>query len=201
VAPMILTKTPTGTIKFLDDTQNTNIILTEVPMRYDIGVGSPINEKITNYNKKLQKVVKCFSHVNLTRITNNREHFTKHGLHLNRTGKEILSKEITKYLTIKQGSQKAIVIKLPWGDGSRKVEVQPTQIEKLNEIPNIDRAIAVEDTKGLCNITNNNRIVNKTAKDDNLKATPSSNKQQSDKHNLKSHRNCPKIRNDDFLWN
>jgi hypothetical protein len=40
-------------------------------MRYDIGVGSPINEKITNYNKKLQKVAKCFSHVKLTRVTNN----------------------------------------------------------------------------------------------------------------------------------
>jgi hypothetical protein len=190
----------TSLIKFLDDTQNTNIILTEVPMRYDIGVGSPINEKITSYNKKLQKVAKCFSHVKLTRVTNNREHFTKHGLHLNRTGKEILSKEITKYLSIKQGSQKAIVIELPWGDGLRKLDAQPTQIEKLNEIPNIDKAIAVEDAKKLCNITNNNCIVNKTAKDVNLKATPSSNEQQSDKHNLKPQRNCPKIRNDDFLW-
>jgi hypothetical protein len=106
----------TSLVKFLDDTQNTNIILTEVPIRNDIGVGYPINEQITNYNKKLQKVIKCFRHVKLTRVTTNREHFTKHGLHLNRTGKETLSKEIIKYLPIKQGSQKAVAIQLPWVD-------------------------------------------------------------------------------------
>jgi hypothetical protein len=85
----------------------------------------------------------------------------------------------------------------------------------LNEIPSIDIATAVEDTKELCNIASNNCIVTKTATDVNLKATSSSNEQQSDKQNLnytltqsktkidsnlKSHQNCPKIRNDDFLW-
>jgi hypothetical protein len=154
--------------------------------------------------------------IKLTRVTTNREHFTKHRLHLNRTGKETLSKEIIKYLPIKHGSQKAVVIQLPWGDESRKVDVLPTQTGKLNEIPSIDISIAVEDTKELCNIASNNCIVTKNATDVNLKATSSSNEQQSDKQdlnytltqskkeidsNLKLHRNCPKIRNDDFLWN
>jgi hypothetical protein len=170
-------------------------------MRNDIGVRSPINEQITNYNKKLQKVIKCFRHVKLTRVTTNTEHFTKHGLHLNRTGKETLSKEIIKYLPIKQGSQKAAVIQLPWGDESRKADVQSTQTGKLNAIPNIGIAIAAEDAEELCNITSNNCTVTKTAIDVNLKATPSSNEQQSVDSNIKSHRNCPKRRNDDFLWN
>jgi hypothetical protein len=111
----------TSLVKFLDGTQNTNIILTEVPMRNDIGVGSPINEQIMNYNKKLHKMTKRFKHVKLTRVTTNSEHFTKHGLHLNKKGKETMTKELIKYLPTKQGNQKVAAIQLPWRDESGKV--------------------------------------------------------------------------------
>jgi lysophospholipase L1-like esterase len=89
-------------------------------MRNDIGVGSPINEQIKNYNKKLHKVTKRFRHVKLARVTTNREHFTKHGLHLNNKGKEIMSKELLKNLPTKHGSQKVAAIQLPWRNESIK---------------------------------------------------------------------------------
>jgi hypothetical protein len=111
----------TSIVKFLDDAQNINVILAEVPMRNDIGVGSPINEQIKNYNKKLHKVTKRFKHVKLTRVTTNREHFTKHGLHLNNKGKEIMSKELLKNLPTKHESQKVAAIQLPWRNESIKV--------------------------------------------------------------------------------
>jgi hypothetical protein len=123
-----------------------------------------------------------------------------------------MSKEIIKYLPTKQGSPKAAAIKLPWGNVSRKAGVQSMHTEKLEEIPHIGTAIAVENTKELCNITSNNCTVSKTAIGVNLKASPS--EQHGDKHepkhtltprkkeidsNLKSHRHCPKIRNDFFM--
>jgi hypothetical protein len=40
---------------FLEATQNTNVILSELPVRYDIGARSHINEQIESYNKKFIK--------------------------------------------------------------------------------------------------------------------------------------------------
>jgi hypothetical protein len=75
---------------FLEGTHNTNVILVEVPVRYDMGARSPINEQIESYNRKLHKVTKSFTHVKLVKVTTNRDDFTKHGLHLNNKGKEKL---------------------------------------------------------------------------------------------------------------
>ena len=193
--------------KFLDGTQNTNIILTEVPMRNDIGVGSPINEQITNYNKKLHKVTKRFKHVELTRVTTNREHFTKHGLHLNKKGKETITKELIKYLPTKQGNQNVAAIQLPWRDESEKVGARAAQTEKLKVIPNIDTDTVVKDAKELCNTTSNNYIATETIINVDPMVPPGLNMQQGDKNELnqtqtqkkkeidgnpKLHRNCPK---------
>jgi hypothetical protein len=51
----------TSTVNFLYSTQNTNVILVEVPVRYDSEARSHINEQIENYNKKLVKVTKVLS--------------------------------------------------------------------------------------------------------------------------------------------
>jgi lysophospholipase L1-like esterase len=107
-------KNITSIVNFLDGAQNTNVILVEVPVRYNIGARSHINKQIENYNKKLYKLTKSFKHVKLTKVTTNREHFTKHGLHLNNKGKEIMSKELLKNLPIKHESQKVSAIQLHW---------------------------------------------------------------------------------------
>jgi len=41
--------------KFLDAIQHTNVILTDVPLRYDLGNRLYIYEEIINYNRKLHK--------------------------------------------------------------------------------------------------------------------------------------------------
>jgi hypothetical protein len=204
----------TSLVKFLDDSQNTNIILTDVPMRNDLGGGSTITEQVTNYNRKLHKVTKRFRHVNLAKVTTNTEHFTKHGFHLNRIGKETLSKELIKYLPTKQCSQKTAVIQLPWGDEFREAGVKPPQTEELKESSDIDTAIVVEDAKKMCNTAIKKCIETETTKDGNPNASPSFSEQQVDTleynctqtqstkdtgSHAKSHRNCPKIRNDDFF--
>jgi len=73
---------------FLEGTQNTNVIVLEVPVRYGIGARANINEQIESYNKKLHKVTINFMHVKLINATTNRGDFTKRGLHLNSKGKE-----------------------------------------------------------------------------------------------------------------
>jgi hypothetical protein len=113
----------TSIVNFLDGTQNTNVILVELPVRYDTGVRSHIKERIENYNKKLYKVTKGFKHVRLVKVTPSREHFTKHGLHLNNKGKEITSKELLQSIQIKHQSQKVAANQLPWKNEPKGAQI------------------------------------------------------------------------------
>ena len=66
-------KNLTSIVKFLDATPHTNVILIDVPLRYDPGKRPHINEEIVNYNRKLHKVTKSFKHAKLIKATTNRE--------------------------------------------------------------------------------------------------------------------------------
>ena len=50
---------------FLEGTKNTNVILSEVPVRYDIAARTRTNEQIARYNKKLHKVIKSLTHIHI----------------------------------------------------------------------------------------------------------------------------------------
>ena len=210
----VRSKNLTSILKFLEDTQNTNVILVEVPVRYDTGVRPHINEQIESYNTKLHKVTKSFKHVRLIKVTTNREHFTKHRLHLNYKGKEIMSKELLKTLLTKHESQKVASIPVPWKKESTNVDAQIIKNVKSNESLNTD--MGVEDESEISEISNTNCIETKIDTDAELKEALNSNAQQEDNQesrrnptknnkeigrNLKLQRNCPKVKNNDFLWN
>jgi lysophospholipase L1-like esterase len=103
----------TSIVNFLDVMQHTNVILIEIPVRYDAGASPWINEQIKQYNRKLGKVTKSYKQAKLIKITTNREHYTKHGLHLNNRGKESMVKDIPTYLQDKLTRQTFPVIHLP----------------------------------------------------------------------------------------
>jgi hypothetical protein len=72
---------------FIKSSNHTNIILISVPYRHDVTNCSDVNSKIKVLNRKLLKLAKMFSHVNVIEPANNRLLFTRHGLHLNESGK------------------------------------------------------------------------------------------------------------------
>jgi len=176
-----------------------------VPVRYDSGARSHINEQIENYNKKLFKATKSFKHVKLVKVTTDREHFTKHGLHLNNKGKEIMSKELLKNLQIKHDSQKVAAIQLPWLNESTKAGAQNIKNVRLNEILNTD--VSADDSKEISKTTGKNYIGTKIDTDADLKEALNSSMQQGVNQETckvtsrNPQRNCPKVKNDDFLWN
>ena len=49
-----------------------------------------MNEKIRNYNRKLKKVIKGFKNFRLINVLSDRNLFTKHGIHMNAEGKELV---------------------------------------------------------------------------------------------------------------
>jgi hypothetical protein len=79
---------------FFKKNNHTNIIQMCVPHRYDLHSNSCVNKGIEVLNRRLGKLVKAFEDTTLIKLDLNRELFTKHGLHMNDKGKELVAKKI-----------------------------------------------------------------------------------------------------------
>jgi len=99
---------------FINSNNHTNIILISVPHRYDLMQSSCVNNEIRSFNRKLVKSVRAFKHASVLEMTSDRNHFTKHGLHLNSLGKEVLSKQIVSHVYAIQDQKKDPQIILRW---------------------------------------------------------------------------------------
>jgi hypothetical protein len=75
-------------MKFTTDTQNTNIFIVTAPHRYDLQESLYVNKKIKLFNSKLQKIMKIKGNVKIIQTDLSRNDFTRHGMHLNASGKE-----------------------------------------------------------------------------------------------------------------
>ena len=94
--------------------------MVNIPLRSDLAKKSQINLEIHDFNNKLSKTSKLFSHADLVETNLNRRYFTKHGLHLNNVGKEGLAKVIASQINkiFKYSSNDKPVIPLHWKDES-----------------------------------------------------------------------------------
>jgi len=87
--------------EFIKQHAHTNVIVVNIPHRYDFENNSclnSINRKINRCNTKLTKLLKIYPHVSLIDTTTDRTHFTKHGFHLNNLGKEWAVTQIYKLI-------------------------------------------------------------------------------------------------------
>ncbi|PNF38678.1 hypothetical protein B7P43_G18384, partial [Cryptotermes secundus] len=86
-------------LNFIKTNSHTNIVLLNIPHRYDLENWSCVNDEIKVFNRKL---VKCTTAL-----------FTRHGLHLNKMGKNVLVRNIALICT-KIVYRDAKPIYLPW---------------------------------------------------------------------------------------
>jgi len=85
-----------------------------VPNRFDLGAHSCVNYEVNAVNRKLDKHMKSFQNATTVEVTSDRENFTKHGLHLNRKGKEQAAKTIVSSIQDIFKLQKKGSIKISW---------------------------------------------------------------------------------------
>jgi hypothetical protein len=67
--------------KYIISNNHTNILLMNVPFRYDLPNSSSINKNIFVLNRRLEKLEKAFPHSSFLGTFDNRILFTTHGLH------------------------------------------------------------------------------------------------------------------------
>ena len=94
--------------------------MVNIPLRHDAAMNYQINLEIQDFNNKLSKRAKLFSHVDLVEMNLNRKYFTKHGLRLNNVGKGGLTEAIASQINkiIKCILNDKPVIPLQWKDES-----------------------------------------------------------------------------------
>jgi len=83
---------------YLMSTTNTNILLLNIPYRFDLPNHSAVNKKIFILNKKLQKLVRILPHTKFLDSNNDRLLFTRHGLHRNKLGKHLVTSQIVCHI-------------------------------------------------------------------------------------------------------
>jgi hypothetical protein len=108
---------------FIKSVNHTNIILISVPHRRDVTDYSHVNSMIKSFNRKLLTLAKIFSQVSIIEIVNNRLLFTKHGLHLNDSGKESVSNQLVLHIFSILEEVSVNPITLGWYDENLQVNV------------------------------------------------------------------------------
>ena len=74
-------------IQFVQNRRNTNVIITNASHRFDQEDSSCVNKEIKVFNRKLKRITKGYNHTEVTDMSANRDHYTKHGIHMNKIGK------------------------------------------------------------------------------------------------------------------
>jgi hypothetical protein len=64
---------------FVENHNQTNVIVMSVPHRHDLEENSCVNEEGKRFNRKLRKVMKAFGNASVIQIESERDLFTKHG--------------------------------------------------------------------------------------------------------------------------
>jgi hypothetical protein len=134
---------------FVQKYNNTNIIIVNIPHRYDMDRTSVVNSEIHAFNRQLLKVAKAYSHVTIVETDLDRKHFTWHGMHLNKRGKERLSKllatQISRLVINKVRDAPKIVLK--WKDDSavnQYPEIHMTSMSPPDQTNNTNNKIQID---------------------------------------------------------
>jgi hypothetical protein len=104
--------------KFIQRNYGTNIIILDIPQRYDLSLSSCVNSEIEEFNRKLKRIVTSYNHASLLETNLKREFFTRHGLHWNKLGKALVVKLILLRINKLIGKGPQTPINLTWKDNS-----------------------------------------------------------------------------------
>jgi len=101
---------------FLMHNNHTNILLMSIPFRFDLPNYNEVNNKILTLNNKLEKLVRILPHVRFIYLNNDRNLYTRHGLHHNKLGKTLFSLKLAECILTTFAPSNSTSIPLDWYD-------------------------------------------------------------------------------------
>ena len=100
--------------KFVEHRKNTNIILVRAPERHGLLNTSCVNSEVDTFNRKLHKKMKLHEHLKVIDSVIQRGCYTRHGLHLNRLGKQQMAHRIVNQIKNSIVANNTLPIPLSW---------------------------------------------------------------------------------------
>jgi hypothetical protein len=84
------------------------------PHRHDLIPSSCVNSEVVRFNRQLRKRMKLCKNVKILETGLNRDCFTKHGFHMNSSGKEQISLKLVEMIDSLTVKNKVPNIQLQW---------------------------------------------------------------------------------------
>jgi hypothetical protein len=111
-----------------------NMILINSLPRHDLMPTSCVNKEVNKFNRQLQKIVTLHGNVKPLNVEVQREHFTRHGQHLNNKGKELVTLELSKL--VKQCLKKETLapLQMQWKEEKSDIQIKLLKILNLSLI-------------------------------------------------------------------
>ena len=102
--------------EFITEHKEINMVMINSPHRQDLLPNSCVNQEVTTFNRKLSKIMKLHPKAQVLEVELDRNHFTRHGLHLNSEGKSRLSQKLSLLIRNFKTSNQEEPIPAPWRD-------------------------------------------------------------------------------------
>ena len=163
---------------FMNADKKVNIVLINSPHIHDLLLSSCVSNEVVKINRQLKKIVKLHANVELLEVELQRKHFTRHGQHLNYSGKELVSLELANIIPQLLNKVNTAPIHIIWKD------------DNLDDV-NLDIRSKIAKPMGLCtnedSPKSSNCDVDRTKGDNKTKVSVRP-------------RKMPVTRSKDFLW-
>ena len=90
------------------------MIIMDAPHRFDLEELSCVNTEVKVFNRELNKIMKWYNHVKVIDMSTKRDHYTQHGLHMHKTGKEWITKKTADIINKLFANLKSAHVSLEW---------------------------------------------------------------------------------------
>jgi hypothetical protein len=120
------------------ENQHTNIIIINVPLRFDRNDFSIVNEETRALNMKLNTLVEKFKNINVWSVALSRKYCTRYKTHMKNKGKENIVNRLTdRIMSVKCKHETVKMISLIWKD-NLATNAKVLQVVDTPTISNMD---------------------------------------------------------------
>jgi len=183
--------------RFVKNLEHTNVVVVvDAPHTFDLETSSCVNKEVIVFNRKLHKILKPHKYTTQINLIMERDHFTKHGLHMNGSGKDrlsgLLASEIIElFATQPTGTP----ITIPWKDKATDDK------EKLMRPVSENSAITGPEQQIREELVKHTHCANQVIDKEQLIVLDSmDNAQPQSLRTSNRAKKIPATRNEDFLW-
>jgi hypothetical protein len=124
--------------KFVEEKKKVNLVIMKAPPRHDLMPSSCVNTEVMIFNRQMKKKMKIYHNVKLIDTDLDRTYFTRHGQHLNSSGKELISNKLSTVIKDLNVKKQLPPICMPWKEVSHLTVLNQNN---LNELLDVDGTI------------------------------------------------------------